>query len=124
MGEGYVADEAGIAARIGELNACASEVDTVVGVLGDTVCDLGPGDLSAAVYEVMGQWKDNLGEMRDKIDKAAENTRSALSNYQLLEDVNEQRMRAFANDTVVEDQMNIVRGAAIVTMTEQRGGTP
>ena len=93
MGEGYVADEAGIAARIGELNACASEVDTVVGVLGDTVCDLGPGDLSAAVYEVMGQWKDNLGEMRDKIDKAAENTRNALSNYQLLEDLNEQRMR-------------------------------
>ncbi len=125
MGEGYVVDEAGLAARVGELNACADEVASVIGVLGAQGCDLGPGDISAAVGEVMQQWSDNLGDMRDKIDKAAENTRNALSNYQLLEDLNEQRMRAFANDKVVEDQMNIVRGAAIVTLADQRqGGRP
>ena len=124
MGEGYVADEAGIAARIGELNACASEVESVIGVLGNSVCDLGPGDLSAAVLDVMDEWRDNLGDMRDKIDKAADNTRSALSNYQLLEDLNEQRMRAFANDTVNENQLNIIRGAAVVSLAEQQGGKP
>jgi hypothetical protein len=125
MGEGYVADEAGIAARIGELNACAGEVDSVLGVLGGSAGDLGPGELSAAVAEVMDQWRGNLGEMRDKIDKAAENTRAALSNYQLLEDVNETRMRAFANDKVVEEQLNVVRGAAVVSLAQQQpGGTP
>jgi len=124
MGEGYVADEAGIAARIGELNACASEVESVIGVLGNSVCDLGPGDLSAAVLDVMDEWRDNLGDMRDKIGKAADNTRNALSNYQLLEDLNEQRMRAFANDTVNENQLNIIRGAAVVSLAEQQGGKP
>lgn len=125
MGEGYVADEAGIAARVGELRACASEVDTVIGVLGQGVCDLGPGDLSAAVLDVMDEWRGNLGDLRDKIDKAAANTRDALSNYQILEEVNESRMRAFANDKVVGDQLDIVRGAAVVTLAEQqRGGRP
>ena len=124
MGEGYVVDEAGLAARVGELNACASEVASVIGVLGNSVCDLGPGDLSAAVVEVLDQWRTNLGDMRDKIDRAAENTRNALSNYQLVEDANEQRMRTLANDTVVENQMNIIRGAAVVTLAEQRGAQP
>jgi 2-keto-3-deoxy-L-rhamnonate aldolase RhmA len=124
MGEGYVVDEAGLAARVGELNACADEVASVIGVLGDQGCDLGPGDISAAVGEVMQQWSDNLGDMRDKIDQTAENARNALSNYQTLEDAAETRMRDLANQQVVDEQMNVLRGAAVVTLAEQRGMKP
>ncbi|GAB3431514.1 hypothetical protein [Actinophytocola sediminis] len=94
MDDGYVVDEAGIAARVGELNACAAEVTAVIGLLGDSAGDLGPAALSAAVTEVIDQWRTNLGDMRDKIDRAAENTRAALANYQLVEDANEYRLRA------------------------------
>lgn len=121
MGEGYVADEAGLATRVGELTAVASEVESVIGVLGAAGCDLGPGDISAAVAEVMDQWSSGLGEMRDKIGQAAENVRGALTNYQTLEDQGEARMRALANGLVAEDQMNVMRGAAAVTLAEQRG---
>lgn len=99
MGDGYVVDEAGIAARIGELNACAGEVAEVIGLLGASAGDLGPGNLSSAVTEVIDQWRDNLSEMREKIDRAAENTRAALSNYQLIEDTNELNLR-----TLIEAQ--------------------
>jgi len=122
MGEGYVADEAGLAARVGELNAVADEVASVIGVLGQQGCDLGPGDISAAVGEVMQQWTDNLGDMRDKIGQAAENVNNALSNYQTLEDAAETNIRAAANAAVVEDQMNVLRGAAVVTLAQQQGG--
>ncbi|HEY0452135.1 hypothetical protein [Actinophytocola sp.] len=121
MGQGYVADEAGLAARVGELNAVASEVDGVIGTLGAAGCDLGPGELSAAVAEVMDEWSANLGDLRDKIDKTAANVRNALSNYQTLEDVNETRMRELANRQVVDDQLNVLRGAAVVTLAQQRG---
>lgn len=122
MGEGYVADEAGLAARVGELNAVADEVASVIGVLGQQGCDLGPGDISAAVGEVMQQWTDNLGDMRDKIGQAAENVNNALSNYQTLEDAAENRIRAAANAQVVDDQLNVLRGAAVVTLAQQQGG--
>lgn len=124
MGEGYVVDEAGLAARVGELNACASEVASVIGVLGDQGCDLGPGDISAAVGEVMQRWSDNLGEMRDKIDQTAENVRNALSNYETLETSAETSMRELANRQVVDEQLNVLRGAAAVTLAEQRGVNP
>jgi hypothetical protein len=119
MGEGYVADEAGIAARVGELNAVASEVAGLIGVLGDSACDLGPGDLSAAVAEVLGQWRDGLDDLCDKIGKTAENVHNALTNYQTLEDSAEARMRALANSQVVDDQLNVLRGAAVVTLAQQ-----
>ncbi len=125
MGEGYVVDEAGLAARVGELNAVADEVASVIGVLGAQGCDLGPGDISAAVGEVMQQWSDNLGDMRDKIGQAAENVNNALSNYQTLEDAAENRIRAAANAQVVDDQLNVLRGAAAVTLAQQQdGGKP
>lgn len=120
MGEGYVVDEAGIAARIGELNACADEVANVIGVLGAQGCDLGPGDISAAVGEVMQQWSDNLEDMRGKIDQAAENMRNALSNYQTVEDAAESRMRALANQQVVDQQMAALENAAAVTIAQQQ----
>lgn len=120
MGEGYVVDEAGLAARVGELNACADEVAGVIGVLGDQGCDLGPGDISAAVGEVMQHWSDNLGDMRDKIDKTAENARNALSNYQVLEDSAENNLRGAVNQQIVDEQMNVLRGAAVVTLAEQQ----
>ena len=124
MGEGYVANEEGLAARVGELNAVADEVASVIGVLGQQGCDLGPGEISAAVGEVMQQWSDNLGDMRDKIGQAAENVNNALSNYQTLEDAAENRIRAAANAQVVDDQLNVLRGAAVVTLAQQRGGKP
>ncbi len=124
MGMGYVYDEAGLAARVGELNACAEEVASVIGVLGAQGGDLGPGDISAAVSEVMQQWSDNLDDMRGKIDDSAGNVRDALSNYQTLEEAGESRMRIVANDQVVEDQMNVLRGAAVATLAEQRGTKP
>jgi uncharacterized protein YukE len=121
MGDGYVVNELGLAARVGELNAVADEVATVIGVLGQQGCDLGPGEISAAVGEVMQQWSDNLGDMRDKIDDAAENVRNALTNYQGLEDAAENRMRDLANQEVVNDQMNVLRGAAAVTLAQEQG---
>ena len=125
MGEGYVANEAGLAARVGELNAVADEVAGVIGVLGQQGCDLGPGEISAAVGEVMQQWSDNLGDMRDKIGQAAENVNNALSNYQTLEDAAENRIRAAANAQIVNDQLNVLRGAAVVTLAQQQqGGKP
>lgn len=122
MGEGYVANEVGLAARVGELNAVADEVASVIGVLGQEGCDLGPGEISAAVGEVMQQWTDNLGDMRDKIGQAAENVNNALTNYQTLEDAAENRIRAAANQQVVDDQLNVLRGAAVVTLAQQQGG--
>jgi len=124
MGEGYVVDEAGLAERVGELNAVADEVANVIGVLGAQGCDLGPGEISAAVGEVMEQWSNNLEDMRDKIDKTAENARNALWNYQTLEDSAEGRMRDLANRQVVDEQLNVLRGAAAVTLAEQRGIKP
>lgn len=120
MGEGYVVDEAGLAARVGELNACADEVANVIGVLGAQGCDLGPGDISAAVGEVMQQWTDNLEDMRGKIDDAANNVRSALSNYQTLEDAAESRMRMQANQEIVDQQMSALQDAAIATVAQQQ----
>jgi 2-keto-3-deoxy-L-rhamnonate aldolase RhmA len=126
MADGYCVSEAALATRVGELNAVADEVANVIGVLGAQGCDLGPGDISAAVGEVMQQWSDNLGDMRDKIGDTAENVNKALSNYQVLEDDGENRMRALANQQVVDDQMNVLRGAAVVTLAQeqaaQRGG--
>lgn len=123
MGQGYVVDEAGLAARVGELNAVASEVQGVLGTLGAQGCDLGPGEISAAVAEVLDEWSANLGDLRDKIGDTAENVRNALSNYQTLEDSGEARMRALANSQVVDDQLDVLRGAAVVTLAEQRGTT-
>jgi hypothetical protein len=123
MGEGYVVDEAGLAARVGELNAVASEVEGVIGALGAAGCDLGPGDISAAVAEVMDQWSSGLGEMRDKIGDAANNVRNALSNYQTLEANGEASMRSLANGMIVDGQMDAMRGAAVVTLAQQ-GGKP
>lgn len=124
MGMGYVYDEAGLAARVGELNACAEEVASVLGVLDANGGDLGPGDISAAVSEVMQQWSDGLGEMRDKIGDTANNVRNALGNYQMLEDSAESTMRELANRQVVDEQLNVLRGAATVTLAEQRGVKP
>jgi hypothetical protein len=124
MGMGYVYDEAGLAARVGELNACAEEVASVLGVLDANGGDLGPGDISAAVSEVMQQWSDGLGEMRDKIDDTANNVRNALGNYQMLEDSAESTMRELANRQVVDEQLNVLRGAAVATLAEQRGVKP
>jgi hypothetical protein len=121
MGDGYVVNELGIAARVGELNAVADEVANVIGVLGQQGCDLGPGDISAAVGEVMQQWTDNLGDMRDKSGKTAENVNNALTNYQALEDAAENRMRNLANQEIVNDQMNVLRGAAAVTLAQEQG---
>ena len=121
MGDGYVVNELGIAARVGELNAVADEVANVIGVLGQQGCDLGPGDISAAVGEVMQQWTDNLGDMRDKIGDAAKNVNNALTNYQALEDAAETRMRDLANQEIVNDQMNVLRGAAAVTLAQEQG---
>jgi hypothetical protein len=121
---GYVYDEAGLAARVGELNACAEEVASVLGVLDANGGDLGPGDISAAVSEVMQQWSDGLGEMRDKIGDTANNVRDALGNYQMLEDSAESTMRELANRQVVDEQLNVLRGAAVATLAEQRGVKP
>jgi hypothetical protein len=121
MGEGYVVDEAGLATRVGELNACADEVANVIGLLGAHGGDLGPGEISAAVDEVMQQWSDNLEDMRGKIDDTAANVRSALTNYQTVEDAAESRMRDIANRVVVDAQLEGIRNAAAATYEFQRG---
>jgi hypothetical protein len=122
MGEGYVVDEAGLAARVGELNACADEVANVIGVLGAQGCDLGPGEISAAVGEVMQQWSDNLEDMRGKIDDTANNVRNALSNYQTLEDAAESRMRDIANREMVDQTMNALREQAVAINAPRQAG--
>lgn len=100
MGQGFVADTAGLATRVGELRAVAGEVAEVCAALDISAGDLGPGDIAGAVAEVVGQWRDNLGSMTDKIDTIAGNVSDACDNYLALEQLGEDRMRALAAGTV------------------------
>jgi hypothetical protein len=123
MGQGYVADTAALAVRVGELRAVAGEVAGVCSALEVGGGDLGPGDIGAAVREVVGQWRDNLGKMTDKIDTIAGNVSAACDNYTTIEQLGADRMRALAEGKVVESQLTVLRGAA-VTLLAGRGGTP
>lgn len=77
MSEGFwAADTAALARRVGELRAVAAAVEGVVSTLEVEAGDLGPGDISAAVSEVVGNWRDGLGEMQGKIDTIAGNVRA------------------------------------------------
>lgn len=104
MGQGYVADTDALAIRVGELRAVAGEVESVCFSLDISAGDLGPGDIAGAVAEVVGQWRDNLSEMTDKIDTIAGNVSQACANYVNLEQLGADRMRALAEGTV-RDQL-------------------
>ncbi|WP_156753483.1 WXG100 family type VII secretion target [Actinokineospora pegani] len=104
---GYAVDTASLAARVGELNAVADSVDGVVSTLDAAGCDLGPGDISSAVAEVVERWRANLGGMRDKIGEIADNVRGAADNYESVERTSRDAMAAHADSTVAEQ---VVRG--------------
>jgi hypothetical protein len=107
MAGGYTVNTTSLAIRVGELTACADAVDEVLGALGAAGGDLGPGEITAAVAEVMEQWRDNLGTMRDKIGTIADNVRGAVDNYDAVEQGGRDRMAALADGTVAEQ---LVRG--------------
>ncbi|HEU5470106.1 MAG TPA: DUF6507 family protein [Actinophytocola sp.] len=123
MGQGFVADTAALATRVGELRAVAGEVSGACSALEVNGGDLGPGDIGAAVAEVVGQWRDNLGKMTDKINTIAGNVSSAVTNYDLIEQQGAEQMRALAEGKVVESQLDVLRGAAAVLLAN-RGGKP
>ncbi|HEV2782104.1 MAG TPA: hypothetical protein VGX25_22155 [Actinophytocola sp.] len=122
MGQGYVADTDALAIRVGELRAVAGEVEGACSALEIAGCDLGPGELNAAVAEVVGQWRDNLVAMTDKINTIAGNVSSACANYATLEQQGADAMRALAEGKVVESQLDVLRGAAAVVLARQRVG--
>lgn len=111
MGQGFVADTGALAIRVGELQAVAGEVETAAGVLEVSAGNLGPGDITAAVQEVVAQWRDGLEQLRGKIETIAENVRGAAANYDLLEQFGEDRMRQLTEGQIVESQLRPLRGA-------------
>jgi hypothetical protein len=110
--DGYTVDTGSLAIRVGELNAVADQVSEIIGTLDLTGGDLGPGEIGAAVAEVAGRWRDNLGDMRDKIEKIAGNVRGAVSNYELVEQGGADRMRALAEGVVRDEVFQALRDAA------------
>src|SRR4051794_8296301 len=108
---GYTVNTTSLAIRVGELNAVADQVGTIVGALDLTGGDLGPGDIAAAVSEVAGEWRDNLEDMRGKIETIAGNVSGAVSNYEVVEQGGEDRMRALAEGTVRDAVFTTLRGA-------------
>ncbi|MGH3434510.1 MAG: WXG100 family type VII secretion target [Thermocrispum sp.] len=81
----WAADTTALARRVGELRAVAAAVQNVVSTLSMSSCDLGPGDIGAAVTEVVDNWRDGLGEMQDKIDTIAGNVDDAVDTYTTVE---------------------------------------
>ncbi len=110
--DGYTVNTDSLAIRVGELNAVAAQVGEIVGTLDLTGGDLGPGEISAAVAEVAGEWRDNLGDMQDKIGKIADNVSGAVANYELVEQGGEDRMRALAEGNVRDEVFQALRDAA------------
>jgi hypothetical protein len=109
MGQGYVADTNALAIRVGELRAVASEVESAALGLDISSGDLGPGEISAAVNEVVEQWRSGLEEMRGKIDTIADNVRGSVSNYEAVEQASEDRMRALADGNVAQGLIEELR---------------
>lgn len=85
----WAADTSALTRRVGELRAVAAAVESVVSTLEVEAGDLGPGDLSAAVSEVVGNWRDGLGEMQSKIDTIAGNVSEAVDGYDAMENAAE-----------------------------------
>ena len=108
---GYTVNTTSLAIRVGELNAVADQVGEIIGALDLTGGDLGPGDIAAAVAEVAGEWRDNLGDMQDKIATIADNVRGAVSNYEIVEQGSEDRMRALAEGTVRDQVFETLKNA-------------
>ncbi|GLW95849.1 WXG100 family type VII secretion target [Actinokineospora globicatena] len=127
MSSGYTVDTTSLAIRVGELRALADEVEVAADRLALSAGDLGPGDLAAAAQEVADQWRDDLGAMRDKIGKIADNVRSAVANYEQVEQGGADRMRVAVERGVAEAQVNALRGGAAVQqarLNDLTGGTP
>lgn len=86
MTEGFwAADTDALARRTGELRAVAAAVENVVSTLEVEAGDLGPGDISSAVSEVVAKWREGLGEMQSKIDTIAGNVSEAVDAYDEME---------------------------------------
>ncbi|SER60467.1 WXG100 family type VII secretion target [Actinokineospora terrae] len=127
MSSGYTVDTTSLAIRVGELRALADEVEVAANRLSLSAGDLGPGDIAAAAQEVADQWRDDLGAMRDKIGKIADNVRSAVANYEQVEQGGADRMRLAVERGVAEAQLNALRGGAAVQqarLNDLTGGTP
>ncbi|WP_075976721.1 hypothetical protein [Actinokineospora bangkokensis] len=112
MASGYTVNTTSLAIRVGELNAVADSVDQVISTLNAAGCDLGPGEITAAVAEVVEQWRDHLGQFRDKVDRIADNVRGAVSNYESVEQGGHDRMMALADRTVAEQLVQGLEQAA------------
>ena len=109
---GYTVNTTSLAIRVGELNAVADQVGEIVDALDLSAGDLGPGGIAAAVAEVAGEWRDNLDDLRAKIDRMADNVRGAVANYDLVEQGGADRMRALAAGTVRDTVFDALANAA------------
>ncbi|RLK55384.1 WXG100 family type VII secretion target [Actinokineospora cianjurensis] len=127
MSSGYTVDTTSLAIRVGELRALADEVEVAANRLSLSAGDLGPGDIAAAAQEVADQWRDDLGAMRDKIGKIADNVRSVVADYEQVEQGGADRMRLAVERGVAEAQLNALRGGAAAQqarLNDLTGGKP
>lgn len=109
---GYTVNTDSLAIRVGELNSVADQVGEIIGTLDLTGGDLGPAEIGAAVAEVAGEWRDNLDDMRGKIETIAGNVRGAVDNYTAIEANGAANMRALAEGTVRDEVFEALRDAA------------
>ncbi|WP_026426137.1 WXG100 family type VII secretion target [Actinokineospora inagensis] len=131
MSSGYTVNTTSLAIRVGELRALADEVDAAAGRLSGSSGDLGPGEIGAAAREVADQWRAHLGDVRDKIGTIADNVRSAVTNYDQVEQGGADRMRLAVQHSVAEAQLDALRSGAAAQqagvtrlLDETKGGTP
>jgi hypothetical protein len=119
MGQGFTVNADSLAIRVGELRELADAVESAALVFG-TTGNLGPGDLTSAVQEVSEQWYEGLGKMRDKINDMAGNLDNAVTNYRTLDQGGHDRMDALVDRELAAGELNTLRAAAAVQLTQQR----
>jgi hypothetical protein len=120
MGQGYVANTDALAIRVGELRAVAGEVEAVCLGLDVSAGDLGPGGIAGAVQEVVGEWRDRLGDLTDKIDTIAGNVSAACANYADLERRGADAMRSLAESTVTDQVFQGLQQASPVYQQQRQ----
>jgi hypothetical protein len=117
-GKGYTVNLNSLAIRVGELDAVADAVGEAVAHLPTSCGDFGPGRLEATVAKVFGQWRDNLGTLRDKISTTGDQVRGAINEYY------ENDLASQARLTIPGHDFDELRSGGRDRLTEKFGEQP